>query len=117
MSDLPTLIAGLLYPSEDDRPFEVVDWPAGPASARAAVDRHVPAGVTVEPLTPAAFFGPLRDTTDAARFAALDRRLAAELTDRAAFRVTDGSAEVRVYVIGRRADGTWGGVQTVSVET
>ena len=115
--DLNALIAGLLYPSEDDRPFELIEWDAGPASATAAVLHHVAHGATIEPLSPAGFFDPLRDTSDAAGFAALQRALSTGLTDLAAFRVSDGSAEVAIYLIGRAADRRWAGVRTVSVET
>lgn len=116
MVDLHPLIDGLTYPSEDDRPFDVVDWPPA-ASAHEAVARHAPAGATVEPLSAAAFFSPLRDTTEAARFAALERGMTAHLGGLAAFRVGDGSAEVAVYVVGRTPAGRWAGVRTVSVET
>ena len=109
--DLQPLIDGLLYPSEDDRPFEVVDWPAGPVSD------HMPPGADVQRLAAAGFFDPLRSTTDAARFAALRRGLAAHLSDLTVLRVSGGSAEVTVYVVGRTAAGRWAGVRTVSVET
>jgi hypothetical protein len=115
--DLRPLIDGLLYPSEDDRPFEALDWGTGPASAGAAVAQNVPAGAVVEQLTPAAFFDPLRGTTDGARFGTLHRGLAAGLADLSAFRVSDGSAEVRIFLVGRDRDGRWVGVRTASVET
>ena len=115
--DLRPLIDGLLYPSEDDRPFEAVDWGTGPASAGAAVAQNVPAAAIIDRLTLAAFFDPLRGTTDAVRFAALHRGLAAGLADPWAFRVSDGSAEVQIFLIGRDGDGRWVGVRTASVET
>ena len=106
-----SLVDGLLYPSEDDRPFDIIDWPAGPVSA------HLPAGARVRRMTPNEFFSPLRNTTDAKRFDSLHRKLAANLTDLAVYRVNDGSAEVNIYVAGRARDGRWGGVHTTSVET
>ncbi len=110
-SDLGPLIDRLAYPSEDDREFDIVDWPAGPIAS------HVPTGATVKRLTPAEFFDPLRDTTDAERFDALHRALAAHLSDLAAYRASDGTAEVHIYVVGRTRDGRWAGVHTTSVET
>ncbi len=115
--DWDKLIDGLLYPSEEDRPFEAFDWGPVPGPPRAVLARHVAADVTVGEGPAAAFFDPLRDTADAARFAALHRRLAVDLAGLTAFRVADGSAVVAIYLIGRTAAGHWAGVRTASVET
>jgi hypothetical protein len=109
--DLSPLVQGLLYPSEDDRPFDVID---GPATFDAAGLRPC---ARSEVISIADFFEPLRGTADAERFAMLRQALTSDLVDLRVTRVCDGSAEVHIYVIGRTRDGRWAGVHTVSVET
>jgi hypothetical protein len=125
---LLALSAGLLYPSESDRPFEWWAAPNGPAPAAlpsaaafAALIGEAPDLVTREDA--GAFFArrtrlePWMDEGQrefATRFAAVERALRAAYRDVAVYRA--GRVEVRVFIVGLDRYGL-SGLQTVSVET
>ncbi|MDB5296639.1 MAG: nuiA [Phycisphaerales bacterium] len=106
---------GLLYPSESDALFEVFRWPAKAGmSAREAVAARTE-GEPVDEQTIDAFFAPLADTDDAARFARLRQAVERSLTDPTVIRV--GEVRVAIYLIGRAPSGEWAGLRTEAVET
>ncbi len=115
LSQLRLAVAGLLYPSESDEPFEVFNWPATDGSSRDAVAAHANSNAISEQ-TIEAFFGELVDDDQASRFQSLRKVLESNFNGLGVFRVTRGS-EVEVYVLGRAGDHAWIGVKTLSIET
>ncbi len=99
-------IDGLDYPSESDSPFTLIDQPLPDVGLGAATE-----------ISPDEFFGPLQSVTDSARFAQLRQALEELVHPLRVFRVDDGSAEVKIFLIGRTASGRFAGVSTTSVET
>ena len=117
LSQLRLAVAGLLYPSESDEPFEVFTLPATEGSSRAAVAARATANANaMSEQTLEAFFGELVDDDQAIRFESLRKVLESNLSGLGVFRVTRGS-EVDVYIVGRALDGAWIGLKTLSVET
>jgi len=117
IGELQAAVAGLLYPSESDEPFDVVWWQAREGkSAREAVAAHG-AGRKIETVPIDAYFSQLDESDDARRFRMLRQTLESRLSDLSVFRVGAGEVRVDVYLIGRNRNEDWVGVHTVSVET
>lgn len=138
---LQTLCAGLLFPSESDRPVDPFVWARADLAAGGDVtnENNKPAPVTALTLLAAgkvpesanvkeqdadAFLRPVLDTQDwweqteknrAAKFIALRDALAAHTAGLIAFRV--GETELDVYLLGRTANGDVAGFHTQLVET
>jgi hypothetical protein len=110
-------VAGLEYPSESDRPFDVFRWPGDTAPAREAVAAHAGAGRKIDEVTVDEFLKQLEGSDDAERFRQLRRTLESQLKGLKIFRVGGGEVKVDVYLIGRARSGEWVGLHTVSVET
>jgi hypothetical protein len=108
-------ITGLLYPSESDEPFEIFQWSPVSGDGRDQVVAHA-AGEPVVAKGVSAFFDDLKDSDDAAGFAALRLALENVLPGLSVFRVGQ-SPEVGVFLIGQLPDGNWAGVRTLAVET
>src|SRR5262245_59709534 len=118
LSDIRRAIEGLLYPSESDEPFDVVDWGGGgPTSAREQIAAHVPADRNIELVPVDHFFEQLRDSDDAERFSQLRDVLQSSLSGLQVFRASSGTARVDLFLIGQTASGEWAGLHTVSIET
>lgn len=117
-SQLTAAVAGLVYPSESDAPFDVIRWSReANESAEQAVARHAKA-TTIERTTLAAFLEGLEGSQDEARFRSLVELIQKSLRDPAVYRAKrDGEAKVEIYAIGRSPAGDWAGVHTTSVET
>ncbi|MGC4033606.1 MAG: nuclease A inhibitor family protein [Tepidisphaeraceae bacterium] len=119
MSDLTARLAsavdGLLYPSESDEPFEVIDRPlAKGQTVRQAAHGWFESKSPVIEQPVDEFFAALEGSDDEARFAALRELLEAGLTDLSVFRV--GEVQVEVFLLGRAGDRLIG-LKTLSVET
>ncbi len=124
---LQRAVQGLLYTSESDAPFAVIQWPDCPAPltpeevlTRAGREPNAP--VTQQSME--AFFQPLtadqawygeKDRAAAQRYRQLRALLEQHLRDAQVFRV--GKVEVTVYIIGHTADGQCVGLRTTAVET
>ncbi|HEY3298690.1 MAG TPA: nuclease A inhibitor family protein [Armatimonadota bacterium] len=120
-------VEGLLYSSESDEPFDVIEWHG---EGIALDERRIleltssDADTSVETLTLDDFFGPLiadeawfgrEERESAEKYRSLRDLLCRELSDVRMYRV--GEVEVGVYIVGRTADGEWVGLHTRSVET
>jgi len=115
---LTKAVDGLMYPSESDEPFDVIQWgTAGSAIAQDQVAAHVSPGRKIEPVTLHDFFEQLAELDDADRYEQLRALMEKYLDNVAAFRVAGDGANVDVYLVGRSTSVGWVGVHTVSVET
>jgi len=115
---LTKAVDGLMYPSESDEPFDVIQWgTAGPTNAKEQVDAHVAPGRKIESVPLDDFFGQLTESDDADRYKQLRALLEKNLTNVGAFRVAGAGAKVDVYLIGQSKAAGWVGVHTVSIET
>jgi len=106
---------GLLYPSESDEPFDVVNFGPAKGSVRDAILARAGARKPVEDVPIATFFDDLAGADDEEGFERLCRALESHLTDLHVLRV--GTIRVDVYVAGRAAGGDVVGLHTVSIET
>ena len=102
--------AGLLFMSESDYPFELIEW-EGPDEPTADFIRNL-AGeaedAPVQRLEVEQFF-------NSGRYQRLLLALQHELSDLRAYKV--GRINMPVYVVGRSREGSWLGVATRVVET
>lgn len=98
--------AGLLYPSESDRPFEAIRI--------GRVDEIIKGRAFVEQSLDE-FFVELLTTDDADRYRALKQTLQQLLVKIRVYRV--GATEVDVYILGQTSRGELAGLHTVSIET
>lgn len=110
-------VDGLMYPSERDAPFDVVQWPASEAETQRELVKKFAGRRRTQRVKEDHFFASLSKTDDAVRFAQLGRIFAEQLTDRAIYRIGQGEASVDLYLIGRSRRGDWIGWHTVSIET
>lgn len=123
LQDLRKASAGLMYPSENDSPFDAFWWPAagkGATSGQTARDQvaaHAKPGAKVEEVPVDRFFGDLEGSDDGQRFKQLRQVLTSRLSGLGVFRASGGEAEVDIYLVGRTRSGDWAGLHTVSVET
>lgn len=117
---------GLLVPSESDAPLEPFHWEGeGALTPEALVaSLGLSPDTPVETRTLDAFFAPLmREATwmddaqreQAAKFAALRDRIAADLANVEVYRL--GRIQITVVIAGRTGDGATGGLRTTLVET
>lgn len=113
--DLTEAIAGLLYPSESDFPFDLVEGDTPGESPREFVVRVSDSALPIEELAPRTFFEPLLESDDDGRFAILRATLEAHLSQLRIFRV--GRTEIDIYLIGKTKEGDVVGLHTRSVET
>lgn len=113
--DLTKATADLLYPSESDFPFDLVESVAPGESPREYVTRVAGPARPVEELAPDTFFEPLLESDDDGHFARLRATLEAHLAPLQIFRV--GRTEVDIYLIGQTKEGHLAGLHTRSVET
>lgn len=124
---LRTAISGLLYMSEADVPFEIVQWKKQDTICSTADLLSLIAkssGLPVENVGLAEFFHDLihdqdwQDTdgkTTVQQYRNLLAILQENLTDLKVFKV--GEVEIDIYIVGRTATGDWAGVMTTAVET
>lgn len=127
MQTLEQAIDGLLYMSESDEPFEVVQWPGDgkPVDAQKLLKL-----TSSKPGTPIIvmyledFFSDLtvdqqwygdeeKATTE--KYRNLEASIRQNLSDIQVFKI--GKTQVDIYIIGTTMDGDWAGVKTTSVET
>lgn len=102
--------AGLLFMSESDYPFELIQWD-GQTEPTADFIRHVAGEAEdspVEQLEVGQFL-------NAGRYQRLLLALQRELSDLRAYKV--GRINMPVYLVGRSREGSWLGVATRVVET
>jgi hypothetical protein len=107
-------VAGLLYPSESDEPFEVFRWD-GKGTAREQVAARAGKGKAIVEQTVDEFFKALEGSDDAQRHRNLRETLEGNLKDLKVFRA--GEVRVDVYIVGKTRSEALAGVHTVSVET
>lgn len=113
--DLTKAMADLLYPSESDFPFDLVEGDTPGESPREFVARVSEADLPIEELAPGTFFDPLLESDDDGRFAILRTTLEAHLAQFRVYRV--GRTEIDIYLLGKTKDGAVAGLHTRSVET
>ena len=126
LQKLEQATAGLLFMSEADYPFEIVNWGGIDeivfdylrGQAGAAPD------APVQVVSPEKFFGmamsepkwkPEQELAIARRYQALLRLLKENLNDLKVYKV--GQINITVYIVGRAATGNWVGLSTRVVET
>ena len=117
--ELRSLTAGLLFLSESESPFAVVELPKDavlPDALRALV--KLPPDAPAEEWTLADLLGPAAapDQPDAPRYQVLLDFLMKQLTHAAAYKL-GADAKKTVFFIGRQPDKSWLGAQTEAVET
>ncbi|CAN5569923.1 hypothetical protein BH09VER1_BH09VER1_31050 [soil metagenome] len=113
--DLTESIADLLYPSESDFPFDLVESDTPGEGVREFVERISDPALLIEELSPHTFFDPLLESDDDGRFTTLRNTLEGHLSQFRVFRV--GQTEIDIYLLGKTKDGLVGGLHTRSVET
>ncbi|MFO1019655.1 MAG: nuclease A inhibitor family protein [Planctomycetales bacterium] len=116
--DLTRLVAGLLYPSESDEPFEVVELPPGADPSHPETISNplgLPSAGPVKTTTVEKFFADIHGGEQDVQLDTLAAYLRQNFTDLTVLRI--GNINVTVLVLGRDSTGTWGGLRTTSVET
>jgi hypothetical protein len=126
LQKLEQATAGLLFMSEADYPFEIVNWGGINEIAfdylcrQAGVEPDAP----VQVVSPEKFFAmamsepkwkPEQELAIARRYQALVRLLKENLDDLKVYKV--GQINIAVYIIGRALTGNWVGLSTRVVET
>lgn len=117
---------GLLFMSESDYPFEVVELDTKNASVEDAIRRlsGKEAGTPIENQAPDYFFRnhvvtypgePESRAQTAQRFIQLKELLNTTLTNLQVYRI--GSIQVDAFIIGQLPDGSYAGLRTKQVET
>lgn len=122
------LLVDLLYPSESDEPVRFVTCYLAQEAPLTEVQikewQLVPPSVYVEESSVDDFWAPVLTDEDwyndeekkrTASFRQLKAVLDAQLTGQQVFR--QGKTEITVYLLGRQADGTRAGIQTMVVES
>lgn len=123
---LEQAVAGLLFMSEADYPFEIVSWGARSEMTSDDVRRQAGAApdAPVQVVSPEKFFGGAMSEPEwkgedelaaARRYQALVRLLKENLDDLKVYRV--GEINIPVYIVGRTPNGNWLGLSTRVVET
>lgn len=113
--DFTEAIADLLYPSEADFPFDLVESDIPGESPRELVERLAASPQEIEELSSGTFFEPLVESDDDGRFTVLRATLEAHLAQFRIYRV--GRVEIDIYLLGKTRDGAVAGLHTRSVET
>jgi hypothetical protein len=124
---LERLVEGEYYISESDYPFEAYSHALSPT--RELTDdvfrdiHNVPAEVRVYSYPANEFFQYYKDAGEhgaesAAKFAALEREMQANLHDIQIFKIGDeAQVEVKFFLVGRDTDGAIVGLRSISIET
>jgi hypothetical protein len=118
--------AGLLFMSEADYPFEIVNWGAMNEIAFDYLRGQAGAApdAPVQVLSPEKFFATAmsepqwkreQELAIARRYQALLRLLKENLDDLKVYKV--GEINIAVYIVGRATSGNWVGLSTRAVET
>src|SRR5882724_729209 len=102
MEALRRAVAGLLYPSESDEPFDVFRW-EGKVAAREQVARRAGKGKAVVEQTVGEFFAALEGSDEAERFRKLREVMEGSLKSLQVFR--GGGVRGDVYVVGQIGGG------------
>ena len=126
MTRIAKAAEGLLYSSEADYPLEPFEWtdpaPFSPDALYKLTSLPQSTSVTKQDIQE--FFAPMlylpSDATPEARarvkrFRTLVRQLRRYLSDPAVYKL--GSVEMPTFIVGRLADGRFGGLRTTVVET
>ena len=118
VDELRGLVANLLFLSESEAPFSVLELPKDailPDALRTLA--ALPADAPAEEWTVADILTPFTapDQPDAARYADLLAFMEKNLARAAAYKL--GSVKKPVFLIGRQPDKSWLGLQTEAVET
>ena len=117
---------GLLYMSEKDAPFKVIELKEGetPTAANVVELLGAPAASPVEEVTFGKFFGELTkvqkwhaedDKAVVRRYQDLVGVLRETLTNLKVFKI--GAVRVKIAILGKTSSGTWAGLETDSLET
>jgi hypothetical protein len=115
---------GLLFMSESDYPFEVIQLPSVTGTIEEEIKGIVKLDLPVETQTLDDFFrNAIKDNPEAneqqqqttQRFRQLKEVLERELTNVQVYRT--GSVEIKVFIIGQLQDGSYGGLTTKLIET
>ena len=110
LEDLKRATAGLLFMSESDYPFELIQW-EGPTD----LTPEFLCGVSGEPAGCAVQVMEVQDFLTAERYRRLVDAITDHLVEPKAYKV--GRVNMPVYVVGRSAGGKWLGVSTRVVQT
>jgi hypothetical protein len=110
MERLSQAAAGLLFMSESDYPFELIQWD-GPTEPTADFIRNVAGEAADSPVQKLE----VEQFLNSGRYQRLLSALQDELSDLRAYKV--GRINMPVYVVGRSREGSWLGVSTRVVET
>jgi hypothetical protein len=118
-------VDGLLYLSEQDAPFEVVEWDAGELTADRVRElgqhpKRAPVKQSdfhefIEPLTQEQYWYEDEEKARVGKYKQLLAVFEKELTEPTVFRV--GKEKATYYLLGRSKSGKWVGVKTEAVET
>src|ERR1700759_1529361 len=106
LQPLRQAVDGLLFPSESDEPFDVIDVPAGPSVStplefvRQKAEKRTAVEVKIDD-----FFSALAGSEEEERFKNLRQALQSTLTDLHIFRIGDGEPRVDVYLVGKKRAG------------
>jgi hypothetical protein len=114
-NELRDAVAGLLYPSESDEPFDPFVWKPTETDALSQIGAQGRKTAPVMETSLDDFFAELIAGEQGQSFARLRQVLLSRLTGLRVLRI--GDIEVAVYLIGKTKSGTWAGLRTVSVET
>lgn len=118
---------GLLYMSESDEPFEVIDWPGMPEEPTVAgLRKHsgqdlaipvsqLPVEVLLKELMEEKPWHGPAEKADVLRYRNLFRVFKEHLPSAKVFRF--GVVRVDVFILGRTTEGHWVGLKTKAVET
>ena len=110
MERLSQAAAGLLFMSESDYPFELIQW-EGPDEPTADFIRNIAGEAEHAPVQRLE----VEQFLNSGRYQRLLLVLQHELSDLRAYKV--GKINMPVYVVGRSREGSWLGVATRVVET
>ena len=110
MERLSQAAAGLLFMSESDYPFELIQW-EGPTEPTTDFIRNVAGEAKDSPVQKLE----VEQFLNSGRYQRLLLALQHELSDLRAYKV--GRINMPVYVVGRSREGSWLGVATRVVET
>ena len=110
LEQLKRAVAGLLFMSESDYPFELIQW-EGPTD----LTSEFLCGVSGEPADCSVQVLEVQDFLTAERYRRLVDVITDNLVEPKAYKV--GRINMPVYVVGRSAGGKWLGVSTRVVQT
>jgi Nuclease A inhibitor-like protein len=117
----------MIYQSETDAPWQVIDWPdatGDPNKAEVCRRGHHKARSPTAQETADAFFAPLiqeqdwygdEERADARAYRELQEIVGKVLRNATVIQV--GKRQVTIYLVGLAAEGGWAGLKTTAVET